>query len=258
MLIAAQVQESELGETPCSVQIGDRRGEWSCPPSYPEPVPGVPSTLCGEAVAGLPHGLSFPSCSLLCLGLRSTPDGFRRPGCPSPGASPVLAPVPRPLPEAQADFLLWPPPPTASAACWPEGWPVSQGTWPPAWVLRLAVGVLAERRARAQSVGWGPTGLMRYFFLSHDAHGTGGSLQGQLTCNREACAVTQSCPTLCDPMDCSCQAPLSMGFSRPEYWSELPFLLQGIFLTQGWNPSLLCLLHWQAGSVPLVLPGKPY
>ena len=34
--------------------------------------------------------------------------------------------------------------------------------------------------------------------------------------------VTQSCPTLCDPMDCT-QAPLSMGFSRQEYWSGLPF-----------------------------------
>ena len=33
----------------------------------------------------------------------------------------------------------------------------------------------------------------------------------------------QSCPTLCDPMDCSPQAPLSMGFSRQEYWSGLPF-----------------------------------
>ena len=27
-------------------------------------------------------------------------------------------------------------------------------------------------------------------------------------------------------------------------------LLQGIFLTQGSNPHLLCLLHWQAGSLP--------
>ena len=34
--------------------------------------------------------------------------------------------------------------------------------------------------------------------------------------------VTQSCPTLCNPMDCSPQAPLSMGFSRQEYWSGLP------------------------------------
>ena len=34
------------------------------------------------------------------------------------------------------------------------------------------------------------------------------------------------------------QAPLSMGFSRQEYWSGLPFLLQGIFPTQGSNPGL--------------------
>ena len=34
----------------------------------------------------------------------------------------------------------------------------------------------------------------------------------------------QSCPTLCDPIDGSHQAPLSLGFSRQEYWSELPFL----------------------------------
>ena len=33
----------------------------------------------------------------------------------------------------------------------------------------------------------------------------------------------QSCPTLCDPMDCiACQASLSMGFSKHEYWSGLP------------------------------------
>ena len=35
------------------------------------------------------------------------------------------------------------------------------------------------------------------------------------------------------------QAPLSMGFSRQEYWSGLPFLLQGIFPTQGSNQHLL-------------------
>ena len=34
-------------------------------------------------------------------------------------------------------------------------------------------------------------------------------------------------------------------------------LLQGIFPTQGSNLSLLCLLHWQAGSLPLAPPGKP-
>ena len=35
------------------------------------------------------------------------------------------------------------------------------------------------------------------------------------------------------------------------------FLLQGFFLTQGSNPCLLSLLHWQAYSLPLVPPGKP-
>ena len=51
-------------------------------------------------------------------------------------------------------------------------------------------------------------------------------------------------------------APLSMGFSRQEYWSGFHFLLQGIFQTQGLNSHLLHLLHWQAGSLPLAPPGK--
>ena len=34
-------------------------------------------------------------------------------------------------------------------------------------------------------------------------------------------------------------------------------LFQGIFLTQGWNLCLLCLLHWKVGSLPLAPPGKP-
>ena len=53
------------------------------------------------------------------------------------------------------------------------------------------------------------------------------------------------------------QAPLPMGFSRQEYWGGYHFLLQGIFLVWGSNPSLLSLLHWQVGSLPLVPPGKP-
>ena len=34
-------------------------------------------------------------------------------------------------------------------------------------------------------------------------------------------------------------------------------LLQGIFPTQRLNQHLLCLLHWQVGTLPLVPPGKP-
>ena len=33
----------------------------------------------------------------------------------------------------------------------------------------------------------------------------------------------QSCPTLCNPMTAAHQAPLSLGFSRQEHWSGLPF-----------------------------------
>ena len=35
-------------------------------------------------------------------------------------------------------------------------------------------------------------------------------------------------------------------------------LLQGIFPIQGLNPYLLCLLHWQEGSSPLIPPAKPW
>ena len=46
-----------------------------------------------------------------------------------------------------------------------------------------------------------------------------------------------------------------MGFCGQEYWSGLPF--PAILLTQGSNSCLLCLLNWQAGSLPLEPPGKP-
>ena len=52
------------------------------------------------------------------------------------------------------------------------------------------------------------------------------------------------------------QAPLSAGFSRQEHRVGCHSLLQGIFLMQGWHPHLLCLLHWQADSLPLAPPGR--
>ena len=48
-----------------------------------------------------------------------------------------------------------------------------------------------------------------------------------------------------------------MGFSRQEYWKGCHALLQEVFLTQRLNPLLLCLPHWQVGSLPLVPTGKP-
>ena len=40
------------------------------------------------------------------------------------------------------------------------------------------------------------------------------------------------------------QAPLSVGFSRQEYWMDWYALFQGNFPTQGSNLCLLHLLHW--------------
>ena len=53
------------------------------------------------------------------------------------------------------------------------------------------------------------------------------------------------------------QAPLSMGFSRQEYWSGLPCPPPGDLPNPGIESLSLSLLHWQAGSLPLAPPGKP-
>ena len=68
----------------------------------------------------------------------------------------------------------------------------------------------------------------------------------------------QSCLTLCHPMDLARQAPLSMGFSRQEYWSGLPCPSPGDLADPGVKLHLLNLLHWQGGSLPLVPSGKPH
>ena len=66
--------------------------------------------------------------------------------------------------------------------------------------------------------------------------------------------VAKSSATLCDPMTAAHQAPLSMGFPRPEYWSGLPFPSPGDLSNQEWNPHLL---HWQVDALPLIHQGSP-
>ena len=72
----------------------------------------------------------------------------------------------------------------------------------------------------------------------------------------EVCLCAQSGPALCDPMDLAHQPALSMGFPGKNTGVGCHSLLQGIFPTQGSSPCLLCLLHWQADSLPLTPPGK--
>ena len=57
----------------------------------------------------------------------------------------------------------------------------------------------------------------------------------------------QLCLTLCDPMDHSQQAPLSMGFSRRKYWSGLPFPPPGDLSDPGIEPTpfnVSCIGRW--------------
>ena len=66
--------------------------------------------------------------------------------------------------------------------------------------------------------------------------------------------VAQLCPTLCNPWTVAHQDPLSMGFPRQEYWSELPFLSPEDLPNPGIKPRSPTL---QADSLPAEPPGKP-
>ena len=67
----------------------------------------------------------------------------------------------------------------------------------------------------------------------------------------EFSSVAQSCPTFCDPTD---EAPLSMGFSRQEYCSGLPFPSPGDLPHPETEPGCPAL---QMDPLPSEPPGKP-
>ena len=64
----------------------------------------------------------------------------------------------------------------------------------------------------------------------------------------------QSCHSVATPWTVACQAPLSMGFSKQEYWSGVPFPSPGHLPNPGMEPRSPPL---QADSLPSELPGKP-
>ena len=70
------------------------------------------------------------------------------------------------------------------------------------------------------------------------------------------CVPTQSCPTLCNVMDCSlpgCFVYRVLTGKNTRVGCHL--LLQWIFPTEGLNPHVLCLLHWQVDSFTTEPPG---
>ena len=62
--------------------------------------------------------------------------------------------------------------------------------------------------------------------------------------------VAKLCPTLETPWTVALQAPLSMGFSRQEYWSGLSFVSTGDLPDLGIEPESPTL---QANSLPTAL-----
>ena len=68
------------------------------------------------------------------------------------------------------------------------------------------------------------------------------------------CCVVGKCLSLSDPMDCSPQAPLSMEFSRQEYWSGLPFPSPGVLPNPGIEPVSPAVAGRLFTTEP---PGKP-
>ena len=59
-------------------------------------------------------------------------------------------------------------------------------------------------------------------------------------------------PVSCDPIDCSLPGSFVHGIlqARILEWVAISSS-RGIFPTQGSEPRLLCLLHWQADSLPI-------
>ena len=66
-------------------------------------------------------------------------------------------------------------------------------------------------------------------------------------------SVTKLCPTLMTPRTVACQTPLSLRFSRQEYWSGFPFPSPGDLPDTGTEPGFPAL---QAHSLLLKLEGK--
>ena len=71
-----------------------------------------------------------------------------------------------------------------------------------------------------------------------------------------ACVHAQLCPTLWDPLlTVARQAPLSMGFSQQESWSEMPIPFPGDLPDPGIKPRFREL---QVDLLPSEPPGKPF
>ena len=145
---------------------------------------------------------------------------------------------------------------------WKTCWIFSTGieTLPIPWQVYMAKNKVAEWRARGLWSKKTQEGV--YLALVRRAQmpipkGTEFSRDGRFIVSLSVCVLSlESCPPLCNVWTVALQAPLSVGFSRQNTWVGCHALLQGMLPSQGLNPQLLCLLHWQGSALPLVPLGK--
>ena len=97
--------------------------------------------------------------------------------------------------------------------------------------------VSSDGRSAAQPLGWG-SGLSAHFSSPASAFPVRG-------------LSLQACPTLSILWTVARQAPLSMGFSRQEYWSELPCLPPDDLSDPGIEPASLVSPALAGSSLPV-------
>ena len=71
----------------------------------------------------------------------------------------------------------------------------------------------------------------------------------------QAYSVAETCPVLCNPIDYSLPDSSLHGIfqARILKWAAISFFMMSF---QPRDPTLLCLLHWQADSLPLCILGS--
>ena len=105
---------------------------------------------------------------------------------------------------------------------------------------------------------WGKSLVVQWFRLSRFTVGSSSVLVVEpRSCKLPGKAKSDSGSTVSNslqPVDCGCPGPLSMEFSRQEYWSVLPFPSPGTLPNPGIEPRSPAL---QATSLPSEPSGKP-
>ena len=108
-------------------------------------------------------------------------------------------------------------------------------------------------KSKIRATAWSV--LVTTLFLTVSSHGRMRRRQKAFWSLGGGGVVTKSCLTLATPWTIACQAPLSVGYSRQEYWSGLPFPSPGDLPNPGIEPRPPAL---QADSLPPELQGKPW